>query len=167
MSRVQEAGGRLDCQSAPGRGATFTLSLPVGVAAVAPAAPASSPQPAVPRFSETILLVDDEPLVRNVVARVLRSQRYEIVEASSAEGARQALKTHGPRIKLVLLDQSMPAETGLEALPSLKSLCPSPIILFTGLATDLPEGVAALLEKPARPAELLRLVREVLDEHAG
>jgi len=60
----------------------------------------------------------------------------------------------------------MPAETGLEALPSLKKLSPAPIILFTGLATDLPEGVAALLEKPARPAELLRLVREVLEEHA-
>jgi len=166
MSRVQEAGGRLECQSAAGRGTTFTLSLPVGVPAVAAAVSPPGPQPAVPRGSETILLVDDEPLVRNVVARVLRSQRYEIVEASSAEGAREALKTHGPRINLVLLDQSMPAETGLEALPSLKKLSPAPIILFTGLATDLPEGVAALLEKPARPAELLRLVREVLEEHA-
>ena len=112
------------------------------------------------------MLVDDEPLVRNVVARVLRSQRYEIVEADSAGGAREALKKHASRINLVLLDQSMPAETGLEALPSLKDLSPAPVILFTGLATDLPEGVAALLEKPARPAELLRLVREVLDEWA-
>ncbi|HKQ70498.1 MAG TPA: hypothetical protein VJT73_14215, partial [Polyangiaceae bacterium] len=53
--------------------------------------------------------------------------------------------------------------TGVEALASLRALCDAPVALFTGLAPELPSGITALLEKPARPAELVRLVREVID----
>ena len=67
------------------------------------------------------------------------------------------------KVRLVILDQSMPAESGLAALPSLRALTSSPIVLFSGMAQVRPPGVAAVVEKPARPAELLRLVRDVLD----
>jgi hypothetical protein len=56
----------------------------------------------------------------------------------------------------------MPKESGILALASLRARCSAPVVLFTGLAPELPSGIAALLEKPARPAEISRVVREVL-----
>lgn len=162
LSRVREASGELECESILGVGTTFTLLLPETEAL--PGRP-RTPSPVMKRTggAETILLVDDESTVRSVVARLLRSEHYTVLEASSAAEARETLRQHGPLVKLILLDQSMPAESGAEALPSLLALSNAKVVMFTGLAIDLPKGVTALLEKPARPAELLRLVREVLD----
>jgi two-component system, cell cycle sensor histidine kinase and response regulator CckA len=162
LSRVREAAGQLDCDSRLGSGSTFTLLVPESAPSVAQNSP-SSVQALGAREAETLLVVDDEPMVRSVVARLLGRQRYTIVEAGSAAQARELLRQHGSRVRLILLDQSMPGESGLEALPSLHELSSAPVVLFTGLATEIPAGVAALLEKPARPAELLRTVRECLD----
>jgi hypothetical protein len=56
----------------------------------------------------------------------------------------------------------MPHESGPEALPSLKKLSTAPIVLFTGGISDLPPGAAAILEKPAQAAELLRVVGDLV-----
>jgi PAS domain S-box-containing protein len=164
LSRVHERRGRLECQTAPGLGTTFTLLLPESTAVARPSEEPST-RIATGAGGQTILLVDDEPTVRAVIGRLLKSQRYEILEAGSAGDARAKLRQYGSRVDLILLDQSMPSESGLEALPSLRALCPAPVVLFTGLATDLPAGISALLEKPARPAELLHVVRDVLAHH--
>ena len=162
LSRVREAAGTLECQSSPGSGTTFTLSLPE----TAPGPARESPRSVTARTEgggETILVVDDEPLVRAVVARLLRGEGYTALEAGSATEAREVLRQHGSSVRLMLLDQSMPGESGLEAVSSLRALCAAPIVLFTGLGIEIPEGVAALLDKPARPVELLRTVRAILD----
>jgi PAS domain S-box-containing protein len=162
LSRVREATGQLECQSTLGAGATFTLLLPESLLAPMQTVLSSVPVSGA-RSAETILVVDDEAMVRNVVSHVLRKQDYAVVEASSAARAREVLREYGARIELILLDQSMPGESGLDAVPSLQQLSAAPIVLFTGLATQIPAGVSVLLEKPARPAELLRVVRECLD----
>jgi CheY-like chemotaxis protein len=100
--------------------------------------------------------------VRSVVARLLRKNGFLVLEAQSAQEARVALASSGDLVKLVLLDQSMPHESGPEALASLKRLSNAPVVLFTGGAAELPPGAAALLEKPARAADLLRMVHDLI-----
>ncbi|HEY0714744.1 MAG TPA: response regulator, partial [Polyangia bacterium] len=140
---------------------TFALLLPETTMTVDVVQPAPSPAPA---HGETILIVDDEPAVRDAVARTLRRHHYRVLEAESAAEARVTLATEGAVVKLILLDQSMPQESGPEALPSLKRLTEAPVALFTGGLGELPPGAAALLEKPLVGAELLRTVRALLDE---
>ncbi|HEY0706225.1 MAG TPA: ATP-binding protein, partial [Polyangia bacterium] len=160
LVRVRAAGGTLECQSSEGAGATFTLMLreapsPKPTAPPASAAPEGS-------HGETILLVDDEPSVRAVVARILTQEGYQVLEAENADEGRALLSAHGERIKLVLLDQSMPRESGPEALPSFKRLSGAPVVMFSGTAVDVPPGATAVLEKPTTVAELLRLVHDLV-----
>ena len=112
----------------------------------------------------TLLLVDDEQLVRGAIRQVLEDDGYTVVEAASASEARDALDRAGREIRLVILDQSMPAESGLAAMPSIRARTSAPVVLFTGLRPEgVPEDVV-LLEKPARPGEIRRVVRELLRE---
>ncbi|HVX95577.1 MAG TPA: ATP-binding protein [Polyangia bacterium] len=160
LLRVRDAHGRLDFDSERGAGTTFTVVVPV-----APAPPAEAPATRATRVSgsgETVLVVDDEAAVRTVVARVLTRGGYRVLEAGNAEEARAILEIKGGEVKLVLLDNSMPQETGPEALPSLKRLSDAPFVLFTGGMAELPPGAAALLPKPAQAAEILGVVQALI-----
>jgi PAS domain S-box-containing protein len=161
LVRVRDVEGRLECQSVAGQGTTFTVTLPP---ATSPAAPATAPTTPVARRAagETILIVDDEPAVRAAVGRLLTRQGYSVLEANDAREARDVLRERAREVRLVLLDQSMPHESGPEALPSLRALCDAPIAMFTGGMGELPPGAAALLEKPAQSAELLRVVEKLI-----
>jgi PAS domain S-box-containing protein len=161
LVRVRDAEGRLDCQSAAGEGTTFTVTLPP--AAPAPASTTAPTTPVARRAGgELILIVDDEPAVRAAVGRLLTRQGYSVLEANDAREARAVLRERGGEVRLVLLDQSMPHESGPEALPSLRALCAAPIAMFTGGMGELPPGAAAMLEKPAQTAELLRVVEKLI-----
>jgi len=159
LLRVRDAGGQIDVESALGAGTTFTLLLPGAPAPAASLAASSTPARA---EGQTILIVDDEPALRAVIGRLLTRAGYRVLEANNAEEARALLKVKHDEIKLVLLDQSMPHESGPEALPSLKRLSAAPIVLFTGGISDLPPGAAAILEKPAQASELLRVVGDLV-----
>ncbi|HTA17923.1 MAG TPA: response regulator, partial [Polyangia bacterium] len=111
---------------------------------------------------ETILIVDDEPAVSTAVARLLRQQGYDVLEALDAAAARETLAAKGSAVELVLLDHSMPNESGPEALPSLRALTDAPIVLFTGGVAEMPPGAAGLLQKPVDTAELLQAVRDTI-----
>jgi two-component system response regulator MprA len=111
-----------------------------------------------------ILLVDDEPLVRQVLRRVLEAEGYRVTEANSAADARRAVLAAERGFDLILLDQTMPLESGIEAAPGLRSMCPAaPIILFTGHAALHSPHITAVLEKPAAIEDVLALVRLVLE----
>ena len=161
--RVREAGGEISCESVPGGGSTFTLVLPL----TASDAPHSATEPATAESGghATVLLVDDEPLVRKAVRQILERDGRVVLEAASAADARKILEGGGRAVDVVILDQSMPNESGVEALPSLRRLTDAAIVLFTGLAPEKLSGFAAVLEKPARPAELQSVLRDVLQKH--
>jgi PAS domain S-box-containing protein len=160
LLRVRDAHGRLDFDSKRGEGTTFTVVVP---AASAPATQAGTIRAArTTGCGETVLVVDDEAAVRTVVARLLTRGGYRVLEAGNAEEARAILKIKGGEVKLVLLDHSMPQETGPEALPSLKRLSDAPFVLFTGGMAELPPGAAALLPKPAQAAEILGVVQALI-----
>jgi CheY-like chemotaxis protein len=156
---VRDAQGTIECQSKPGVGTTFTLTLPI--LADAPPAPRDSTTPFDPASGAVVLIVDDEPLVRNVVRHLLQSDGCRVLEASSSHEARSILRRRDLTVDVVILDQSMPHETGVEALPSIRELTDAPVVLFTGMAPVVPAGFAALLEKPATPADLRRVIRQV------
>jgi two-component system cell cycle sensor histidine kinase/response regulator CckA len=159
LMRVRAASGTLECESREGDGTTFILRLPE-----VPRPPKRSAEVAVPRGSlgETILVVDDEPAVSAAVARLLRQQGYTVLEALDAAEARAILTKKELVVQLVLLDQSMPNESGPEALPSLRALTDAPIVLFTGGVAEVPPGAAGLLQKPVDTADLLRTVRDTI-----
>ncbi len=160
--RVREAGGTLSCESTPNIGTKFALQL----AQVNPPTTEATDPPVLEQpslASETLLLVDDEPLVRSVLRRLLEQDGYRILEAASAEEARAVLKRE-LKVDLLILDQSMPGETGTQAQPSLRALTAAPMLLFSGMAPELPPGFAGILEKPARYEELQRVVRQALGE---
>ncbi|MDB4980173.1 MAG: domain S-box-containing protein [Myxococcales bacterium] len=159
LIRVRAVDGELECQSVEGEGTTFLLLLPEAPTRAKETAAASAPAGS---RGETILIVDDEADVRTAVARLLKRQGYRVLEANSADEARAALAADAASIKLLLLDHSMPYESGPEAIPSLKLLSDAPIVLFTGGASELPPGAAALLEKPALAAELLKTVHDLI-----
>jgi PAS domain S-box-containing protein len=162
LIRVRAVDGDLECHSVQDEGTTFVLLLPEVSPAAREPAPAAAPAGS---GGETILIVDDEADVRTAVARLLRRQGYRVLEANSADEARATLAADDAAIKLVLLDHSMPYESGPEAIPSLKLLSDAPIVLFTGGASELPAGAAALLGKPALAAELLKTVHDLI--HPG
>ena len=156
---MRDAGGSIHCDSTPGVGTTFTLLLPERVVPARP--PTPSPVRVLPTVtSAAILLVDDEAPVRRTIRRLLERDGYTILEASHAQEARELLARTS--VALVILDQSMPNETGVHAFPSLRALTDAPVVLYSGMAPVAPAGIAAVLEKPARPDDLRQLVRSLL-----
>jgi PAS domain S-box-containing protein len=166
---VQQSGGRIDVESAPGRGTTFRVHLPRVEAKAQTSTPAPRQRPE--RGRETILLVEDEPLVRQVMARILRSQGYHVIEARSAEEALEKAHHHPEGIDLLLTDVVMPGGTGKELAAELHRERPDLKVLFVSgytnevlAADELKPGLSAFLAKPFTPEALGLALRTLLDE---
>ena len=167
---VKQHGGHLRFSSAVDQGTTFTIYLP-RVEDVAGPQPAHPDDGAIPGGTETILLAEDEPTVRALVARILRARGYTVLEAADGEEALRVAQEHaGVAIQLLLTDVVMPRMGGPVLAARLTALRPTINVLFTSGYTDaaivqhgmLDLGVA-FLPKPYMSATLVRKVREVLD----
>ena len=166
---VRQSGGHIDVRSAPGRGTAFDIIVPQ-VAASVPARTELSIGAALPRGTETVLVVEDEDAVRLIVRRVLEAQGYAILEARDGNDAMRIAAQRGNAIDLVLSDIIMPGMGGRELARSLGTTRPGLPILFmsgyneegelAGTGGDLGEGVLA---KPFTAETLARQVREALD----
>jgi two-component system, cell cycle sensor histidine kinase and response regulator CckA len=170
---VQQSEGWIDVESAPDRGATFTVWFPaVRGGAARTAAHATPVPPDGVRGSESILLVDDEAGVRRVAAKYLRRLGYEVVEAANAEAALELSRGRQGRVDLVLTDVMMAGGTGPQLVAALRKERDGFRVLYmSGYADEAalpPEALAAgaeLLSKPFTTQGLARKVREVLDRH--
>jgi two-component system, cell cycle sensor histidine kinase and response regulator CckA len=126
---------------------------------------------ALPRGSETVLVAEDEPSVRQLAARVLRACGYTVLEAADGEEALRVARAHAPEpIHLLLSDVVMPQLGGIELATQLRGLYPAQRVLFMSGYADLrsappDEGAleVPLLQKPFTPMGLATAVREVLD----
>ena len=167
---VQQSGGHIDVHSELGKGTTFKIYFPRVEQPLDVAAKPIQTGP-LPRGTETLLVVEDEPSVRHLARGVLEAQGYEVLSASNGQDALHVAREHkGPPIRLVVTDVIMPLMGGKVMAEWLKTTYPDLKILFTSGYTDdaiaqhgvLEPGVE-FLPKPYTPATLARKVREMLD----
>jgi len=123
-----------------------------------------------PQGTETILVVDDEPAVKNFVAEILRNCGYTVLEAAHGHEAIFALKKHEGAVHLLLSDLMMKWMNGRRTAEEIRALQPEVKILFMSGYTDdafvrqnQQEGKSFFLAKPFTPNALAVKVREVLD----
>jgi two-component system cell cycle sensor histidine kinase/response regulator CckA len=167
---IQQSGGHLGVYSEVGKGTTFKAYFPRVEQPLAVAAKMIQTGP-LPRGTETLLVVEDEPSVRHLARGVLENLGYEVLSASNGQDALHVVREHtGSPIRLVVTDVIMPLMGGKVMVEWLKTTYPDLKILFTSGYTDdaisqhgvLDEGVE-FLSKPYTPATLARKVRELLD----
>jgi PAS domain S-box-containing protein len=174
---VKQIGGFIFVDSEIGRGTTFRLYFPP--AATLPAASMRADTAASRarrdgqlRSDETLLIVEDEPAVRNLVASALRHDGYRLLLAGSAEEALAIAEAHGGPIDLLLTDAIMPGKSGLELANMMAVQRPGlPIIVMSGYTEEnlSVSGLThpiALLQKPFTPRDLRRRIRELLDRQS-
>jgi CheY-like chemotaxis protein len=167
---IKQSDGHINVYSEPGRGATFKIYLPKVRLEVKPAGPPLK-SPGMPRGTETILLVEDDPALRQMAATLLERLGYTLLTAGNGLEALNVThqQTTG-RIDLLFTDVVMPHMSGKELADRVRSLYPQTKILFTSAYTEnafshqgvLQPGIA-LLQKPFTPSALAAKVREVLD----
>jgi PAS domain S-box-containing protein len=165
---VDAHGGRIECASRPGAGTRFDVYLP---AYDGPAATVTDPTPepvASPAGrGERVLVVDDEPMIRELAAAVLEPLGYRVtLAADGAEGVGQ-FRAAGGRFDLVILDLTMPTLSGRETLEALLAIDPGVrVLLASGYSADreaMAGRVTGFLDKPYSPGDLARAVRRALD----
>ena len=167
---VKQSGGNILVYSEPGNGTTFKIYLPAGDSVPHDATPSQTRSDA-KGGTETILLVEDEEMVRNLVQAVLEEIGYTILEAHTVGEASSLCEQHQGSIDLLLTDVIMPHMSGRELAEQLKALRPQMKVLFMSGYTDdavVRHGVLTaeveFLPKPFSADALERKVREVLDK---
>jgi two-component system, cell cycle sensor histidine kinase and response regulator CckA len=164
---VKQSGGHIAVDSQLGHGSTFRVYLP---RINEEAHPAIAP-PAVSRLgTETILLAEDEPALRELTREVLEEHGYTVIVAGSGDGALKRAGTYPGAIDLLLTDVVMPRLSGRELAERLARLRPGLRVIFMSGYTDdavVRHGVlvpsTAFIQKPFGPESLLAKIREVLD----
>lgn len=173
LASAQEAlsgsGGVLTLESRAGQGTTATIKLPVDEG------PLPTPEVAVAPKGRTaqVLIVDDEPMIRELVARFLSRQGHSVAIADSGTEGMRLLDEHGP-FDVVLTDLGMPGMSGWEIAAYVREHSPGTLtVMMTGWAADLdPErlrqaGIARVLFKPFDAERVLTLVNEAIQVRGG
>lgn len=167
---VKQSGGEIVVESAPGQGATFKIYLPVATEKkereeMIPVRPLHG--------RETILVVEDNEMVRQLACRILRRNGYTVLEAANGSEAIRVCDERSGPVHLLLADVVMPIMGGRQLAAELASRYPTIKVLYmSGYATDVINRQGLLqtdkhyLQKPFTPASLAQKVREILDTSA-
>lgn len=165
---VKQHGGHVSVESASGKGTTFRIYLPVIADGERQHEP--GPDTPLPRGTETLLVVEDDEGVRDLVREVLAPLGYQVLVTASGEDALRASDAHRGTVDLLLTDVVMPGMNGRQLAEVIRSRRPGIKVLFMSGYTEealhtqgmIEHGVALIL-KPLRPGSLARHVRQVLD----
>lgn len=166
---VKIHGGHIFCSSDPDEGTTFQIYMPAMGMKFGSEVDTTAEFPSF--GSETILVVDDEELIRNFAVEVLRSAGYDVLTASNGSDALDVFMNERSRISLVILDLVMPKMGGKQCLEELLEVDPNlKILIASGFLVDEPTRrvltakARGIVKKPFKVKELLRYVRNALDE---
>ena len=164
---VEQSGGFISVESEVGRGSTFRIYLPQGPAS-APATPAA-PVASGGGGTETVMLVEDDRALRDLIHRILADRGYAVLAAGSGPEALRLAHQHGRPIDLLVTDIVMPEMSGPETADRLVAEQPHLKVLYMSGYTDAvrlrlpsPEVTVPFLQKPFAPSALALKVREVL-----
>jgi two-component system, cell cycle sensor histidine kinase and response regulator CckA len=165
---VQQAAGHISVESEPGQGTTFHISFPRCENIFEGSVQAETSFQWT-RGSETVLVVDDQDDVRNLLCEVLRKNGYSVLSASNGREALRLVREHAEPIDLIITDMVMPQMGGRELAEALRELQSHTKILYMSGYAERAEDLAELLshghafiEKPFTPEALLRKIRDVL-----
>jgi CheY-like chemotaxis protein len=164
---VKRHGGFIELESAPGVGTTFTLYFPFSEGAAEPAKETALPFPDAGKG--TILVVDDEEVVRELLAGFLTQAGYEVFQVEDGKAALAFFEGGTKSVDLVILDMIMPGMKGEEVLASLRDLrLTAGVIISSGFMTEeqrdkLKEyGIDGFLDKPYSDQDAINEVKSVL-----
>ncbi|MCC6678852.1 MAG: PAS domain S-box protein [Phycisphaerales bacterium] len=163
---VEEHGGHIQVESAPGQGTTFSIAFPaVGPGTSLVAATAVNDTPA--GHGETILVGEDHQLVREIICAALRSVGYEVVAVGDGPAVLRSMQELQNQVKLLVLDIDLPGMNGLDCLRELKTMnLRRPTVVITGRTTGLEDveldETTVLLRKPFQVGQLAELVGNVI-----
>jgi two-component system cell cycle sensor histidine kinase/response regulator CckA len=163
---VDESGGAIRCSSKVGQGTTFEILLPV---VDEPVVEVSRPiDVARPRGSATVLLAEDDEVLRRLMSQVLQRNGYQVIESDSAERALELAGELDGAFDLLLSDVVMGGMNGRELAATLQSRFPTLRVLLTSgtqdasVVAELTPGQSSFLAKPFKPSELIDGVHELL-----
>ena len=167
---VKQSGGYIWCDSVPGEGTTFTIYLRPASSLTA-GEPAPSREPELPRGGdERVLVVDDEPGVRKLVARILRSQGYDVFETEDGPSALALMSSTKRQMDLVVTDIVMPKMSGTRLAEEIHSRWPDVKVMFvSGFPRGETQYVSSrlahvpILHKPFTSKQIETSVRDLLD----
>jgi PAS domain S-box-containing protein len=166
---VKNHGGAVYAESEPDRGTIMHVFLPSLMHPGFEPAPEANVLP--PEGSEKVFLVEDEPVLADILRRILDGLGYQVKLYTDAAEAWRSFEERPDRYDLVLLDHNMASLTGIELAARMHRLQPElPMILFTGMNLELlrrdaeTAGVKSLLNKPLNRIDLALAIRKVLDE---
>jgi PAS domain S-box-containing protein len=165
---VKQSGGNVWVYSEPGRGTSFKIYLPK--AKEASTAPAAPPPVVVPTSGhETILVVEDDEPVRELICKALRDGGYPVIDTGDADEAIRICREHAGEIHVLLTDLILPKKSGRELVWSVQEIRPSLRVMFMSGYSEqaivhqgMMEAAAAFIEKPIAPSQLLKRIREFL-----
>jgi CheY-like chemotaxis protein len=165
---IKGHGGYIEADSKEGKGTTFAVYLPATDKRVKKRIIAAKQ---IVRGSETVLLVDDEELIRDVGALMLPEIGYKVLLAGSGEEALQIYKEKGEKIDLVILDMVMPAMGGGETFDQLHGMDPAiKVLLASGYSIDgkaqeiIDRGCKGFIQKPFDMVELSKAISKALNK---
>jgi two-component system cell cycle sensor histidine kinase/response regulator CckA len=167
---VESHQGFIDVESTAGVGSTFHVYLPVEPRQVKRDELEKAAEKEIPGGTETILVVEDEETLRDLICLVLESKGYKVLQASDGDEGLQQFTEHQQEIALVLSDLGLPKISGQDLLNRIRELKPDAKIILAsgyvepGMRSELLKGGAKeIIQKPYVPVEVLRKIREVLD----
>ena len=157
--------GGVRVQSQPGQGTTFNVLLPASSQAARVAATETGGEHY--RGSGLVLLVEDEPDIRASTTAFLRRIGFEVVQAADGRAGVQQVREHLARVRMVLLDYTMPHMDGAECFRQIQLLAPDLPVLMTsgfgeGVSTHALDGLAGFIQKPYTLSRLRAKIQEVL-----
>jgi CheY-like chemotaxis protein len=161
--------GAVSVQSSPGEGTIVRILLPQASPRTQDSRPPEAGR-ATPLVEGTVLVVDDEERIRTLIAAILEREGMSTVQAADGHDAVKIFGSQGERIRLVLVDYTMPGLTGVDVFTRIRDMDGEvPIILMSGYGERAmvsrieSQGLTAFLQKPFDPERLLEAVHRALE----